>query len=71
MKKPEVVRSYFHPTYPMEIVVVELDMEGKKIQKQILWNEVLDHLVTIPIKPLHDAKVLKKAEELVLQKVYE
>lgn len=69
MKNAEVVKSYFHPTYPEEIVIVEVSLNGNKIRKQILWDEVLDHLFTIPARPLPDSKVLKKAEELVLSRI--
>ena len=67
--KPQVIRSYWHPTYPEEILVVELDVEGKKVRKQILVNDVLNQLVTVPIMPMPDSKLFKKAEELALLKI--
>lgn len=67
--KPEIIKSYFHPTYPEEIIVVEANLEGQKIRKQILWDEVLNHLMTVPPRQLPDKKVLKKAEELVLSRI--
>jgi hypothetical protein len=65
--KTKIIKSYFHPIYPHEIIVVELEKDGKPLRKQILMDEVLEHLISVPSKSLPDKKLLKKANELVLE----
>jgi len=65
----KILKSYFHPTYPNEIVIVEVEKSGQVFKKQLLLNDVLDRMITIPIKQLPDEKVLRKANELALERV--
>lgn len=67
--KKEIVNTYFHPKYPFEIVVVDVNLDGKILKKQILLDEILDKCVSFPMMQLPDKKILAKAREIALEKI--
>lgn len=65
----EIIKTYFHPTYPFEIVIVEMNCDGKPIRKQVLMDDILNKLVSYPARPISDNKIFAKAKEIALAKI--
>lgn len=66
MKNLKVIKTFLHPDASDEFIVSEILTDEGVISKIISMNEVLDHLITVPIRPLTEKLILSKAEELIL-----
>lgn len=65
MKK--IIKTFFHPDACNQYIVSEILTEDGIISKIIPIEDVLDNLITIPIRPLTDKMLLSKAEEMLLK----
>lgn len=67
MKSVQVLKSYFMHEEDNEFIIVDLLTETGILSKMLKIEDVLEHMRTYPARQLPDQKILKKAEELVLQ----
>ncbi len=67
--KVEILKSYFDPIpeYKDHFVVVEMKVNDKHMQKRVLIDDALEHLISFPIREIPDRKLFKMCEEMALK----